>query len=541
MFTSALFRLVDSLCGQQSTRKRRRAAQRWGGALGEALETRIVLNSQVAIWFEQAVYEFDVPIGTQSGVPIGSVTASVSVPGTYVYFSGGTGPFQLNWDGVLTASSQVSGSVGEVITFTAWADTMEGPSAQSTVQITLTESVFAPVQFTQPLYQFTVPLGTPAHTLIGDVAITGGEYPWISGYHSLFAVNSTADPRSAQVMTTADVSGNVGDTISFQVTAGDMFTSASATVEITYTPGVDHLPEFLSHDNVAPSVISRDYYHFNLATLGTLSAFDVDYMDPLTFFADSYVVIHGDGDPAIGPNPFTVFPDDRIDILGPCVFTLGTTYEFWAYVTDEADVDLSNPDMSRTDSTLVVLKPDLFIRLLVDQPGAGGDRDTFEGSLWGDDRDSGHAWGEIRDNLGNKKTAGFFPENPRLLGPTNLSTPGIVKTDHGMFTVTASREWSVTHGQYVAVAKAIRTAQNAPPEYHLFNNNCATWAIDICSIVDGNIPKTTDLEWKQQHGGFDANGIIQPTPEQPSSWQFVFPGLSPGHLGEDLKLTPVII
>lgn len=143
-------------------------------------------------------------------------------------------------------------------------------------------------------------------------------------------------------------------------------------------------------------------------------------------------------------------------------------------------------------------------------PGAGVDRDTFEGSLWGDDRDSGHAWVEIRDNLGNKKTAGFFPENPRLLGPTNLSTPGIVKTDHGMFTVTASREWSVTHGQYVAVAKAIRTAQNAPPEYHLFNNNCATWAIDICSIVDGNIPKTTDLEWKQQHGGFDANGIFSP-------------------------------
>jgi hypothetical protein len=326
-----------------------------GGALGEALETRIVLNSQVAIWFEQAVYEFDVPIGTPAGTPLGSVTASVSVPGTYVYFSGGTGPFQLNWDGLLTVSSQVYGSEGEVITFTAWADTMEGPAAQSTVQITLTESVFAPVQFTQPLYQFTVPLGTPAHTFIGDVAITGGEYPWISGYHSLFAVNSTADPRSAQVMTTADVYGNVGDTISFQVTAGDMFTSASATVEITYTPGVTHLPEFLSHDGRPQPEISADWYEFNAQTLGTLAAFDLDYMDPLTFFGTGSFIVQQFDMLTYHPtgNPFTVLPDGSVEMYGPQVLIPGALYQFTAYVSDEANFDPTNPDMTRTDSAVV--------------------------------------------------------------------------------------------------------------------------------------------------------------------------------------------
>lgn len=146
------------------------------------------------------------------------------------------------------------------------------------------------------------------------------------------------------------------------------------------------------------------------------------------------------------------------------------------------------------------------ISLLVDQPGTGGDRDTWE--LQGLGADVGHVYLEFvkRNTDGSSPRAwiGFYPVNS--VGPNNPESPGEIRNDGGSNAdVEASTE--VTHRQFFNALHFID--QFNASTYHLSAHNCTTFAIIIARAAGWNV--TT------QRGTWPGGG-----------------GLNPGDLGEDL-------
>lgn len=147
----------------------------------------------------------------------------------------------------------------------------------------------------------------------------------------------------------------------------------------------------------------------------------------------------------------------------------------------------------------------------VDQPGSGGDNDTYEVGLGG--VDVGHTFIELTDtDTGEKISRGFYPStgvNP-LRGI--IQVPGTVINDGGhKFDV--KKEYILTPTQYDNAKRLITKDALNPPQYNLNTFNCTDWTEKISSAAGQTIPDTRG-KWP---GGQGSN---------------------PGQLGEILRTLP---
>ena len=144
----------------------------------------------------------------------------------------------------------------------------------------------------------------------------------------------------------------------------------------------------------------------------------------------------------------------------------------------------------------------------VDQPGSGGDRDTYERAPDGE-IDVGHTFVSVQDtDTGTIVTLGFYPVgsvNPFY----NRQVSGVVQSDRG-HCYEVKKEFILTDAQYTAAKNQMRNALLNPPTYNLNTFNCTDWVEAVARTAGQNIPDTH---------GFWPGGE----------------GSNPGDLGEELR------
>jgi hypothetical protein len=142
----------------------------------------------------------------------------------------------------------------------------------------------------------------------------------------------------------------------------------------------------------------------------------------------------------------------------------------------------------------------------VDQPGKGGDRDTYEFN--GLDVDVGHVFIEVKDT-DKKETTGQVGKYPtKGVSPNEPETKGEIKDDTG-HKWDVKKEYKLTDEQYKKIKDYIKKQKKNPDKYHLDKSNCTDFVIDV--MKKGNIK----------------------LPDTKGSWPGGS-GSNPGDLGEDL-------
>jgi hypothetical protein len=122
----------------------------------------------------------------------------------------------------------------------------------------------------------------------------------------------------------------------------------------------------------------------------------------------------------------------------------------------------------------------------VDQPGDGGDRDTYE--ITGGGIDVGHTFISVIDgDTGDAMTVGFYPEEP--VSPIDPEADGQLVDDSG-HSWDVQHEYPLTEEQYEELLDLIEEAKKDPPEYDLNDNNCVDWAIDLLDQLGLDVPDT---------------------------------------------------
>jgi hypothetical protein len=156
-------------------------------------------------------------------------------------------------------------------------------------------------------------------------------------------------------------------------------------------------------------------------------------------------------------------------------------------------------------------KPFVVI-IYVDQPGTGGDRNTWEGGITG--IDVGHTFIEVISGVdGSRTTVGFYPadgpgEPGNGVSPIDPQDPGILRPDN-------NHPWDVRHSieitpeQHETIIRNINEDRVTPPTYDLNDCNCTDWVLDVLAEAGIVIPS--------REGRWPGGG-----------------GHNPGDLGEDL-------
>jgi hypothetical protein len=122
----------------------------------------------------------------------------------------------------------------------------------------------------------------------------------------------------------------------------------------------------------------------------------------------------------------------------------------------------------------------------VDQPGDGGDRDAWEGSIVG--FDVGHAFIEvINGNTGESSTVGLYPD--RMATPLNPTAPGQIRDD-GERDEDVIFLLPITEEQHNELIEAIARDRQNPPQYDLNENNCVDYVIDLLNDIGIEIEST---------------------------------------------------
>ncbi|MBN7812367.1 hypothetical protein J0A68_15550 [Algoriphagus sp. H41] len=160
------------------------------------------------------------------------------------------------------------------------------------------------------------------------------------------------------------------------------------------------------------------------------------------------------------------------------------------------------------------------LTILVDQPGAGGDAETWEvvGFL---DIDPGHAFVKLeRLNVDSTKTTiyvGFYPDKlPN--DPNQLETKGELRDDSA-HVYEVSKEYILTKVNFDKALAYIESVESSKKKYHLNDYNCADFAIQTGKAAGENIPDT--------HGTWDVH--------MPGIVRVQGGGSNPGNLGQDLR------
>ena len=123
-----------------------------------------------------------------------------------------------------------------------------------------------------------------------------------------------------------------------------------------------------------------------------------------------------------------------------------------------------------------------YLDIYVDQPGKGGDLDTYE---MGIGLDTGHAFLGARDtDIGSNKVQGFYPDanvNP-LTG--KIDVPGKLRndSDHGYDVM---KSYLLSDIEY---QRLIDFMNQAAPRYNLNNYNCVNYVVKGAASAGRKIP-----------------------------------------------------
>lgn len=151
-------------------------------------------------------------------------------------------------------------------------------------------------------------------------------------------------------------------------------------------------------------------------------------------------------------------------------------------------------------------KSGYMLIIFVDQPGDGGDRDTWEGPWY--HPSVGHAFVQLVNcDTGAARTFGFYGTDP-LITPINPDSPGVIRDDTG-HEWDVSLEINISKEQYLDLLEEIVDDSIRPPRYDLNDNNCVDWVLTLVHEIGLTI-ETSRGQWP--YGG----------------------GHNPGDFGEDL-------
>ncbi|MCS3533062.1 DUF6443 domain-containing protein [Chryseobacterium sp. JUb7] len=147
------------------------------------------------------------------------------------------------------------------------------------------------------------------------------------------------------------------------------------------------------------------------------------------------------------------------------------------------------------------------ITIHVDQPGKGGDRDTYEINKG---TDPGHSFitlsRENTDGTTDVKTFGFYPYPPSV-NPLASEADGKVKDNYG-HEKEVVQSWLINENKFNNVLDFVESKKNT--KYDLNTNNCTDFVINAAGSAGINLPKTKGT-WP--NGG----------------------GSNPGDLGQDMR------
>jgi hypothetical protein len=163
------------------------------------------------------------------------------------------------------------------------------------------------------------------------------------------------------------------------------------------------------------------------------------------------------------------------------------------------------------------------LTIFVDQPGAGGDRETFEWVGWMN-IDPGHAFVRLeRDNADGTKstvTVGFYADGSTPPHPSSPVAKGVIRDDTGhIFEV--RKEYIVSEENFYKSLKYIEAIESSKKKYNLNTYNCADFAIRTVKAAGETVPDTQGT-WTYT----SKNGLVK---------SFAGGGSNPGDLGEDLR------
>ncbi len=168
-----------------------------------------------------------------------------------------------------------------------------------------------------------------------------------------------------------------------------------------------------------------------------------------------------------------------------------------------------NP-LNYIDPTGYQSHPRWILTIYVDQPGSGGDRDTYEDFF---DPDPGHTFVELRDTqTGESIVRGFHPS--QSVNPFGTITAlGDVREDSKYLPdVDVKTDFPLTEEQYKKAKAFIEETEKNPGVYNLNTNNCTDFGICVAREAGQYLP---DTQGKWPGGGKGSN---------------------PGDLGEDLRI-----
>ncbi len=147
------------------------------------------------------------------------------------------------------------------------------------------------------------------------------------------------------------------------------------------------------------------------------------------------------------------------------------------------------------------------ITIHVDQPGKGGDRDTYEVNKG---VDSGHSFITLTrkntDGSINSKTFGFYPY-PQSVSPVASEADGKIKDNFG-HEKEVVQSWAISEKKFNNALNFVESDKNT--KYDLNTNNCTDFVINTAAAAGINLPKTKGT-WP--NGG----------------------GSNPGDLGQDVR------
>lgn len=179
-----------------------------------------------------------------------------------------------------------------------------------------------------------------------------------------------------------------------------------------------------------------------------------------------------------------------------------------------------NVSVAGLSKTIDVAIADAQFIIYVDQPGAGGDRDTYEVISWLTmEVDVGHTWWEFRVLDKNivpvdlqdfvNVPVGYYPS----IGVSPFGSPsaqGILMMPDTNHSPDVTQNYYITFEELMKGLSYTKDLENSPGVYDLNTNNCTDAAIQAGRIAGQNIPGTQGV-WP--NGG----------------------GSNPGDLGEDLR------
>ena len=163
-----------------------------------------------------------------------------------------------------------------------------------------------------------------------------------------------------------------------------------------------------------------------------------------------------------------------------------------------------------------------MIKIYVNQPGSGGDRDTYE-YTGGKNFDTGHAFIELKENdKAEGKFFGFYPDSSQtdfsrkeLILGNDVKGKVVDDSNYDFSKVDVTKEFEISNDDFKAALDYVGNIKKEGKKYNLSEFNCTDFVIEAANAAGIKLPDTQ------------------------GSWPFGR-GSNPGDLGEDLRNFSII-